>query len=310
MTEYLSCHYIQTGVNFYPNNLIKVCCFTSDPAVDACSVDEPDNEIIRKLAQKKIQMMTDFAAGNVYSCCSSCPNLVKANWGSDLKMISSITLNHFMFCNLKCGHCGYLEEMRINQLQDTDHARVKHVISLLKERGAILPSAHIDVGGGEPSVSEGLLAIVEDLARGGHKIHINSNGAKFIDTWADHANAGRVFLTLTPDAGSREVFKRIKGTDAFSVTWRNIKRYFEACRQNIEVKFILQDGNVDDIENMIAMCDTSGVRRVVISLDLRINKNRQSDFLGHVSLLRRRLQERNIAVTRSSLVPDALWVSG
>jgi molybdenum cofactor biosynthesis enzyme MoaA len=79
-------------------------------------------------------------------------------------------------------------------------------------------------------------------------------------------------IILSPDAGSREVYKKIKGKDYFETTWFNIKKYVEETSGNVEVKFILEKGNIDDVDNMINMCLKTGVNKVHLSMDVNISE--------------------------------------
>lgn len=88
----------------------------------------------------------------------------------------------------------------------------------------------------------------------------------------DGVNKGLFRIILSPDAGSREVYKKIKGKDYFETTWFNIKKYVEETSGNVEVKFILEKGNIDDVDNMINMCLKTGVNKVHLSMDVNISE--------------------------------------
>lgn len=306
MDNYLSCNYIQGGISFYPNDIIKICCFSSSEYVNACKTFEPIEVIIKKIFIKKASMIHDFRGGNIYTCCKNCSCLVEREWGSTLRQINRVTLNHFMFCNLKCGHCGYAREMKKTPLIDTDHGRVLEIIKELKSRNILSSNVYCDVGGGEPSVSQGVLEIVQYFVRNNNRVHINSNGARYVDSIAEGVNSGLIDLTLTPDAGSREIYKIIKGRDYFIQTWRNIERYCRECSQNVQVKFILQDKNLEDISSMIEMCNSVGVNKVALSLDLNIKEERRIEYAYYIDKFRELAENNKLTVYRS-LVPDKLW---
>jgi MoaA/NifB/PqqE/SkfB family radical SAM enzyme len=307
MEEYLSCNYIQNGITFYPNDTIKICCFTFDSAVDVCKTSEPINVIVEKIFTKKFEMIRDFRNGKIYDCCKNCVCLRKFTDKGELKPISTITLNHVAFCNLKCSHCGYIKQMETQNLTDSDHQSVLNIIKGLKEDLVTSSNLIFDVGGGEPSLSDGLIEIVQYCIDNNHLVHINSNGARYVKTFADGANKGLIYLTLTPDAGSQQVYKKIKGRDNFKKTWENIKKYMISCQRMVVVKFILQDGNLEDIYNMVETSVSAGVREIVLSLDLNIRKERHDYFASHVDLFRIIAKSQRVLVRRSSLLPDYLW---
>ena len=103
-------------------------------------------------------------------------------------------------------------------------------------------------------------------------VEIYTNGAKVPKTFVDGVNKGLFRIILSPDAGSREVYKKIKGKDYFETTWFNIKKYVEETSGNVEVKFILEKGNIDDVDNMINMCLKTGVNKVHLSMDVNISE--------------------------------------
>lgn len=306
--EYCSCLYIQTGINFYPNNTIKMCCFSDSPDADICKTDESIEEITQKIIDKKRQMIEDFAQGKIYDCCKACSCLAKANWGLSIKHISSITLNHYMTCNLKCTHCGYHKEMQVKKLLDTDHGEVLSIIKKLKDLKFLDPNVQFDVGGGEPSLSKGLIEIVKYCTDNNHHVHINSNGAVFVPLFAAGANKGLINLTLTPDAGSQEVYAKIKGADYFHKTWDTIRQYMEACPSNVNVKFILEEGNVNDVENMVAMCVQNKVREVILNLDLNIPKQNYVLYVDSINKFRALCRDNNINLFRGPFIPQHLWM--
>lgn len=307
METYPSCSYIQNGINFYPNNIIKICCFTDSPEVDAALTTDHIFKIEEDIYKKKLLMIEDFSSGKIYDCCKKCPCLINAPWGNELKRISSITLNHFMFCNLKCGHCGYVKGVEEKRFVDTDHERVLEIIQELNSHDILLPTVSFDVGGGEPSVSSGLIKIVQHLIDKGRFVHINSNGAKYVETFVNGINRGLINITLTPDAGSRAVYKIIKGRDNFLKTWENIARYNIACSSGVDVKFILQENNINDIDNMVKISEAAGVKKITISLDLNIKKSKHHEYKKYIDYFRNKANERLLNVERSSLLPVELW---
>lgn len=310
MAPFYSCNYIQNGINFYPNNTIKMCCFSEDAAVDACLTTEKPEDIVKGIFRKKAQMLDDFKKGNIYDTCKKCPNLQLGNWNPGLQKISRITLNHFMFCNLKCDHCGYVEGVENGTLLDTDHGRVLEIIQILKMSGlTTTPQLEFDVGGGEPSVAKGLFEIVRYCIDNAHRIHINSNAANYVPLFAEGCNKGLLNLTLTPDAGSREVFRKIKGKDNFEHTWKNIEKYISTCQRNVTVKFILQEGNIDDVENMIDTSARVGVPIIILSLDLRVPQAEQPHYAPYVAQFRALAAQKGLQVVRGPLLPEALWNS-
>ena len=164
--------------------------------------------------------------------------------------------------------------------RDTPHEKVFDALLKCIAAGIMVPKPYLEIGGGEPSLGDGIENIVRYALEHGWEGLINSNGAKFSQVFADGVNAAQFSLLLTPDAGSRETYARIKGADNFDNTWRNIGRYMAATSGKALVKFILEEGNKDDIPAMLATAKKYGVQNLVLSLDLNIPKSRHPEYIA------------------------------
>ena len=295
--EYYSCRYMQAGMNFYPDSIIKTCCFTTSDEVNLCNLTNTHNikNIKRDIDKKRKQLIKDCKNGKIPNCCKKCCNLQKKSWQYK-KKIEHITLNHFMYCNLKCTHCGYLKKVR-NKTKDTKDELVLNTIQDLTAIGMLSSNYSVDVGGGEPSLSKGLDRILEYLINNNHKIHINSNVAQVKENYLYGIQKGLINLTLTPDAGSKEVYKKIKGVDYFDIVKENIKKYMEKAADEIEVKFIIEKDNVEDIQNMIELCLECGVKYVKCALDLNIKPDDKINYKPYVQTFNRLCRENNLNVS-------------
>ena len=118
--KFHSCVYICSGINFYPNNIVKACCFTVSDDVNLCKIDEKNNADYKEINKNRKKLFKELKQGNIPLCCKSCPNLKMRNWKFS-KIITLITLNYFMFCNLKCTHCGYLKNVRYKTSDTKDN---------------------------------------------------------------------------------------------------------------------------------------------------------------------------------------------
>jgi molybdenum cofactor biosynthesis enzyme MoaA len=199
-----------------------------------------------------------------------------------------------MSCNLKCKHCGYVLE-RTNST-DTEHGKILDIIKYLHNENYLDKSLRIDIGGGEPSISKDLQFMVEFLLNYAYKIHINTNCAKYVNLFAKGVNDDLVSLTLTPDAGSKDVYIKIKGADFFDTVWNNIGKYMDSTTNNVDVKFILQQDNLSDIENMVKKCVEKKVRKVTIDMDLNIQKNDYKLYVAPIKTFEELLLANNIEV--------------
>lgn len=294
--KYYSCSYMQEGINFYPDNIIKTCCFTTSDEVDLYNlINKYKPQKIKKIISKKRKrLIKECKKGNIPTCCQTCSQLRKQDWNYKEK-IESVTLNHFMYCNLKCAHCGYLHKVRY-KTKDTKDDLVLEALQTFSKAGILNPNYSVDIGGGEPSLSKGLDKILKYLTENNHKIHINSNVALFKENYVQGIKDGLITLTLTPDAGSREVYLKIKGADYFDIVKDNVKKYMKELADKIEVKFIIEEGNIDDIQNMIEFCKECGVKQVKCALDLHIKPADRIIYKPYIAKFNKLCQENNLNV--------------
>ncbi len=217
-------------------------------------------------------------------------------------MIKHVVLNHFVSCNLRCIHCGYINQA----YKDTKHEDVLRVIKRLTDRGIISPSATYDIGGGEPSIQRGLDDIMQYLIQCRHKTHLNSNGTNYVELYSKGVNMGLISLTLTPDAGSNSVYLATKGADFCDTVWENIRRYVEATDGKAEVKIILEEGNIGDTDNMLERLVKSNTRRFCIDVDIGLPADKQGAFAEPFLRFKESCRQAGIQTRIGPHVPDVI----
>ncbi len=187
-----------------------------------------------------------------------------------LEPIRYISLGGSKYCNLRCEHCFFIRDNE--DIKDTDISKVINFLGILKSKGYLSEFKALRLANGEPSIIKDDIKLADYCIENSIPVEIYTNGAKVPQTFVDGVNKGLFRIILSPDAGSREVYKNIKGKDYFETTWFNIKKYVEQTRGNVEVKFILEKGNIDDVDNMINMCLKTGVNKVHLSMDVNISE--------------------------------------
>ena len=272
--EYCSCENIRNGFNFYRSNKVSSCCYSLDEELNILKTDEYKGDL-KKAAKKIIEFQNNLIklhkSGNAPETCKKCVHFKKALWKNHVnKKFGWISLNHYKVCNLKCTHCGYTKGDDTEK--DSDHELVLKLINRFSEMNRLSKNLILAIGGGEPSINKGIEKILQYCIDKNYHALINSNGAKFSPLIAKGVNMGLFTLDLTPDAGSKEVYAKIKGVDCFDLTWKNIKEYMDNTEQKANVKFIIEAGNSDDVGNMIDTCVKNNVKNVKLSFDLGIEK--------------------------------------
>lgn len=305
--KYLSCNNIRAGFNFYRSNKISACCYTTEDKLIISNIEDYTNleDIVKDIEDFQNKLIEKHKKGNHPQCCKECTNLKLAYWSDKVdKKFSWIPLNHYKICNLKCVHCGYRNSD--DKEKDSNHELVLKVIDVLSKKNKLDKDVTIAIGGGEPSINKGIDKIIQYCLDKKYHMLINSNGAKYSELIAEGVNRGLIHLDLTPDAGSKDVYTKIKGVDCFDTTWANIKRYIETTEGKANIKFIIEKGNSDDVENMIKMLKSVDAKHVSLSFDLNIKKEDYEKYREPINKFIDLCKKEAINVVVNSFVPQQL----
>lgn len=298
--EYFSCENIRTGFNFYRSGKITSCCMRISPDLEIAHIH--DTNITDKILEGQNRLIQKHKSGNAPKCCQNCSRFLKDNWPDRLEnQLYKIQLNHYRLCNLQCVHCGY----RRNDPSETDtpHESILPVLQSCIDAGICRPDLFLEVGGGEPSLAQGMENLLEKAIEYRWKAIINSNGAKFSNIFATGVNQDLFTLLLTPDAGSPEIYKKIKGADNFHNTWRNIGRYMAQTRGKALVKFILEAGNITDIPAMIKTASQYGVKQLVLSMDMGVPEREYPLYIAKAGEFMKEAARSGLSVMRGAFLP-------
>lgn len=300
--RYKSCVGIRRGFNFYRSGKITACCGRISPELEIAYTT--DEDLPQKILQNQARILRLHKENAPPQACRACPSFIERDWAPEIEPLhfSKIFLNHYKKCNLRCVHCGY--RGFDDEEEDTPHEQVFEAIKSCIAAKICLPKPFLEVGGGEPSLAKGLEPILQYALDNGCGALINSNGAKFSPLFASGVNANLFSLLLTPDAGSRETYARIKGVDAFDATWRNIGRYMAATSGKARVKFILEEGNKTDIPAMIETSRKFGVQHLVLSLDMNIPPSRQPEYIAKAKEFVLLAHRYGMSVMRGAFLPE------
>ena len=299
---YMSCTRVRTGFNFYRSGKITACCNQISPDLELAHIDDPD--LPAKILANQTRLRMRHKLGDAPAVCRGCSAFGLYDWDSyDARgPFRGISLNHYKKCNLKCVHCGYRRQD--DQEQDTPHEKVFAAIRQCIAAGICVPKPYLEVGGGEPSLAKGLEDIMQHACENGWEALINSNGAKFSQVFANGVSANLFSLLLTPDAGSRETYARIKGADNFDNTWRNIGRYMAATSRKAQVKFILEEGNKNDIPAMIDTSRRFGVQHLVLSMDMNVPRSSYPEYIVRAKEFLVLARKNGMSVIRGAFLPE------
>ncbi|MDR3243116.1 MAG: radical SAM protein [Elusimicrobiota bacterium] len=296
------------ALNFLPSGRIRVCCYgLYDEVLDIYKTDfyNDFDGIIKRIKDKRIQMAKLFKNKQTLPVpCKNCFYIKKGDSVIYRGSVNRVFFNHYMFCNLRCVHCGYVKYL--GTIKDVNHEYVLKAVKYLDKMGYLDKDIRFVVGGGEPSLSKGIQEIIRYCVEHNYSTNISTNCAQYIEFWAQGVKKGLITLFLTPDAGSKEVYRAIKGADYFDIAWDNIGKYINTTSKGVIVKFILEKRNLHDIENMVNKCVEYKVREVTIAKDLGFHRKDYNELIEPIRFFRELLENNRISYN-DSLIPKEIW---
>ena len=297
MQEYVSCHWLQHGLSF-ENDHIEMCCLCCHKGGGRLYIKENYNgkdvswDDIFDLKQKFIEVNKK---GIVDSRCEGCFNLVNKYWEDDDKhYINYIHFNHWTHCNSDCIYC-YTSWDKANY-QRRPHYKVLPMIKELFKRKLFRPGGEITFAGGEPTILNEFEELTDFLIKQPEveRITVHSSGIKYSKAIEHGIKAGKLSVCLSADAGTREIFKKVKRVDKFEKFWENTRKYAKAQEKsdnklNVETKFIFIpeiNTNKEEIDKWLDLTVKAGVKSIVADIendfcrDLRAKNLPKPQFLA------------------------------
>lgn len=157
-------------------------------------------------------------------------------------------------CNNGCAHCYVAREKDFPELE-TD--KIKEILDRLWEIGV----PHIALTGGEPTIREDLLEIIEYGQEKGFVMGIITNGRKFSDEKLVKTaiQKGLDYAQITLESHDKEIHNKMVGAEGFEETVQAIKN-FEKEDIFFMTNTTLCQHNIDSIDQIIKYLKELNVR--------------------------------------------------
>ena len=292
LSETYSCEDLQASVYLAPNQ-IRTCCkrffFKGELKGDVVLLDVKDNvqPTLKVILGAKQELVRQINAG-IANPCTGCPWLRKDNWGPLEKLaIKHLSFEYHSVCNMRCTYCSdtYYGGMKPSY-------SVRELYDSMKNGRALEECASVVWGGGEPTLAPDFAELFHEvtasIAPVRHKIF--SNATRYLDFLSQALAAGTVTLVTSVDAGSDEIFKKIRGLSARRAVLDNLQRYLSEGASGITIKYILtEDGNAALSEVLEFVAAAKEFR--LLSADFQISGNFKDErisadlFRGAITLL-------------------------
>jgi glycosyltransferase involved in cell wall biosynthesis/sulfatase maturation enzyme AslB (radical SAM superfamily) len=240
-----SCNDLHHSVFLAPDQ-VRTCCkrFFVDGEIrgDVVLLDTANAPDVTgaQISAAKRELHTAINRGDVTDC-SGCPFLEFKEWGPiHPTRIRYLSFEYHSVCNLKCTYCS-----------DTYYggAKPRYDIQGLVDGfiavGALDSAGTVVWGGGEPVVDERFTPLIDALVSRLPSLtqRVLTNSVTYSATIVRLLAADRIAITTSIDAGTRETFTQIRGSDRLDRVIRNLQKYANANPAKVTVKYIFTEGN-------------------------------------------------------------------
>ncbi len=274
--KYVSCDWVNNGLEFRRDS-IRTCCYaylqdlmeTDSTIIEDYHGENLDWDSIIEIKNKQIEL---HKSGKVLPQCEGCIYLYEKEWNDDI-FIDHITLNHWSKCNCDCTYCYAADDkIKFNTFKHYDFFPIlKDMIERKILRAT--PRSCIIFGGGEPTILENFDETIMLLLNNGFRnIRINSSGIKYSKSIEEGLKLGAISLVISPDAGTKGTYEKIKQVKTFDKVWENIRKYVVNSNYSdkIKSKYIIIPGINDNTEELDAWFNKvleSGAKSVSASVE-------------------------------------------
>lgn len=270
-TKYFSCDLIEHGLDFAPNAINFCCRTTTEGGGFKKLIDNYHGELLNldDFFALKRMYRNKMKSGEGIPECKNCIYLEEKEYDNE-DYISSINFNHGLNCNLRCVYCTFTHGEKI----DEPEYDVYPVIKQLADAGKLKQGGYITIAGGEPTIYrnfEQLMRLFIDLKM--KPIRILTNGVKYSPAIAEGLAKNQANIMISIDSGSPEMFKWIKGVNAFDKVWENIGKYLkdQLVPDLVKTKYIIIpeiNDDKDEILKYFDMTERYGVCGVAFDIEL------------------------------------------
>lgn len=280
---YYSCPWIEHGIVFFSSK-ISMCCFCGSIEGNYTLIQENfngDNFDIDKIFKIKDKFREFQKKGKIHTNCLNCPSLKYEAW-DERNYIDAIYISHWNACN---SHCSYCYSSLHPEKYKNNNYEILPIIKLLFEKGILKRDSKVLFGGGEPALLNEFENIINYLLTNGFQnIRVHSSGIKYMPCLEKGLSERKIHLTVSVDAGSKEVYQTIKNNDLYDIVRQNIKKYasYKAPNgeANVSAKYIIIPGINDtkeEIENWLIANKSDGLSYTILDIEENwYNKNKHN----------------------------------
>lgn len=223
--KYLSCRYIEHGMDFEHERL-ETCCFTCHSGGGHITLNpEYKGEMIdwEKFFELKRKYREEHKKGNILPNCTGCIFLEEKEW-DDEDYIDFLQFNYWVQCNSKCTYCYEVQNRK--KFEKIKPYNTVPIIKEMIEKNILRSGGEIAFGGGEPTIAPEFEDLINLLTENGFKnMRIHSSGIKYSPAIAEAIKKGVLNIVISIDAGCEKTYKKIKNVNCYKKVLENMKKY-------------------------------------------------------------------------------------
>ncbi len=260
--KYLSCRYIEHGIDFEHTRL-ETCCFTCHSGGGRITLkDEYSGEPINwdEIFEKKRIYREQHRNGNLMPNCVGCVFLEEKDWDEE-DYINFLQFNYWVACNSKCTYCYEVQNRKI--FEKIKPYNTVPIIKEMIEKNILRPGGEVSFGGGEPTIAPEFEELINLLTQSGFRnMRIHSSGIKFSPAIENAIKKGVLNVVISIDSGCDKTYKKVKNVNAYKKVIENMKKYADANKDGYGLmtsKYIIIP-NVNDNRKEIDMWIDSVVK--------------------------------------------------
>lgn len=273
--KYSSCLFLEYGgIHFVSKTAVRPCCSISDYSHELFSFIETtigDNVFDIKKYRKHINKIKKSNRSK-NPICKKCGYFEKKKWEklpSKYLINHRIILSHYGLCNFDCDYCTIPKNDRRKKPED--------ILPILKDlitKKLVNPKAIVEFSGGEPSLLPGHAEILNLLKNNGNRVVFFTNSSKFSQDIYNYLKDSKGSYIITSiDCGTKELFFKKRGADAFDKVIKNLEKYSEIKnddnKSKVVLKYIFSRNNLaeTEIDNFIEIVEKFQPFKVILTMD-------------------------------------------
>lgn len=262
------------------SNDLTYCCQSFDKQLKFMEHYNGEKIDIEKYLQNRKEYIEKCKRNEFPEVCRNCPTLVEREWDETAGFID-VNISNRTKCSCDCIYCiisgGGQSEIK-KELNTKSTYDVKPMLTDLKENNMFKKDCHFIIGGGEcAEYPDGELKWLIDFcySAGGY-IEFLSAGITYSKDIENALKSGKSRLKVSVDAGTKQVWEKIKRVKGFDLVWKNLKNYIKAEKKNknknslVTIKYIIIPGlndNEKETKEFIKRCNKIGCKSIEVNLE-------------------------------------------